>query len=145
MIKSLGMMEKLAEGFARAMDDDFNSRDAVAKILAACREIPKLIDGLDEKDLMSCGYFAVTWLEEYGGAVLGLLPNRDAALTAATESPEIANRKSEISSHVEELLVRRAEAREAKDWDAADSIRDELNKMGVVVTDTAEGPKWDLQ
>ena len=145
MIKSLGMMEKLAEGFAKAMDDDFNSRDAVAKVLAACREIPKLLDGLDEKDLMSCGYYAVEWLEEYGGAVLGLLPNRDDALASVTESPERENRKMEISSHVEELLVRRAEARQAKDWSAADSIRDELNEMGVVVTDTAEGPKWDLQ
>ena len=51
----------------------------------------------------------------------------------------------EISSHVEELLVRRAEARQAKDWSAADSIRDELNEMGVVVTDTAEGPTWDIE
>ena len=42
--KSLGMLEKLGEGFALAMDDDFNSRNAVAKVLGAIREIQKTLD-----------------------------------------------------------------------------------------------------
>ena len=41
--KSLGMLEKLGEGFALAMDDDFNSRNAVAKVLGAIREIQRLL------------------------------------------------------------------------------------------------------
>ncbi len=51
---------------------------------------------------------------------------------------------AEIAGKVEELLAKRSEARAAKDWSAADSIRDELASLGVVVTDTAEGPIWDL-
>ena len=34
LTKSLGLLERLGEGFAQAMDDDFNSREAVAKVLA---------------------------------------------------------------------------------------------------------------
>ena len=37
----LGLLEKMGEGFARAMDDDFNSREAVAKVLGMVREISK--------------------------------------------------------------------------------------------------------
>ena len=53
-------------------------------------------------------------------------------------------RKAEIAEQVEALIAQRTAAREAKDWSAADAIRDQLNQLGVVVTDTAEGPVWDL-
>jgi cysteinyl-tRNA synthetase len=43
------------------------------------------------------------------------------------------------------LLSERSTARANKDWPRADEIRDQLNALGVVVTDTADGPVWDLQ
>jgi len=144
MLKSLAMMEKFGEGFARAMDDDFNSREAVAKVLAACREIPKLLSELDAKDSAACGYYAVCWLEEFAGTILGLLPSRVEALAEPQIAPEVSAQKSAIAERVEELLLERTRARAEKDWSAADSIRDELEAMGVVVTDTTEGPTWDL-
>ena len=156
MVKSLGLLEKMAEGFAKAMDDDFNSREAVAKVLAACREISKILANsrglpnpssksiLDEKDSISYGYEATLWIEEMAGDVLGLLPSREIALAGPQEDPEIVTRKAEITAAVEELLIRRTNARTDKDWPAADLIRDELNEMGVVVTDTNDGPTWEL-
>ena len=53
-------------------------------------------------------------------------------------------RKAEIADQVEALLVQRGEARANKDWPLADKIRDQLTDLGVVVTDTASGPEWDL-
>ncbi|MEV0387656.1 cysteine--tRNA ligase [Nonomuraea sp. NPDC050643] len=41
-----------------------------------------------------------------------------------------------------ELLEARARARDAKDWEAADRLRDELAEMGVRVSDTSEGQTW---
>jgi cysteinyl-tRNA synthetase len=82
----------------------------------------------------------VELLEETAGRVLGVLPSQEVALAEPEEDP----RKAEIAEQVEALLVQRAEAREAKDWAVADSIRDQLNELGVVVTDTATGPEWDL-
>ena len=137
-------MERYAGGFARAMDDDFNSREAVAKVLVACREIGKLLTDLDGKDSASCGHFATIWLEEFAGQVLGLLPSREVALAEQYEDPARAGRKAEIAPDVEKLLQRRGEARSANDWSTADAIRDELKQMGGVVSDTAEGPVWDL-
>lgn len=140
--RSLGLIEKMGEGFAQAMDDDFNSRDAIGKILGAVREITKTLDsGLDEADMHAFAHYAVDLLEETAGAVLGVLPSREMALAEPEEDP----RRAEIADQVELLLIARSEARSAKDWSKADEIRDELKQMGVVVTDTPDGPSWSLE
>ncbi len=124
------------------MDDDFNSREAVAKVLGAVREISKVLNsGLDAADRDAFSHYAVDWLEETAGTVLGILPTREFALLEPEEDP----RKAAIASQVEGLLVERTNARAAKDWTRADEIRDELNSMGVTVTDSADGPVWDLE
>ena len=140
--RSLGMLEKMAEGFAQAMDDDFNSREAVAKVLGAVREITKMLDSdLDQVDLHAFAHYAVDWLEETAGRVLGVLPSREMALAEPEEDP----RRAEVADEVELLLVARGEARSAKDWGKADEIRDQLKAMGVVVKDTPDGPAWSLE
>jgi len=140
LVKSLGLLEKMAQGFAIAMDDDFNSREACAKVLGAIREMSKMLTSLEGDDLGAYALHCVEWLEDTAGSVLGVLPTREEALAEPEDDP----RRAEIASKVEELLAKRSEARAAKDWTAADSIRDELASLGVVVTDTAEGPIWDL-
>ena len=62
----------------------------------------------------------------------------------ALAEPEEDPRKLEIADEVDALLLARTQARSDKDWAKADEIRDALHQMGVVVTDTAEGPTWDL-
>ena len=123
------------------MDDDFNSREAVAKVLGMVREVTKVLQSeLDQADLNAFGHYAVDLLEETAGDVLGVLPTREMALAEPEEDP----RRVEIADEVESLLVQRSEARTNKDWPRADSIRDELTSLGVVVVDTPDGPKWDL-
>ncbi|MCH1421977.1 MAG: cysteine--tRNA ligase [Candidatus Poseidoniaceae archaeon] len=140
--KSLGLLEKMGEGFAHAMDDDFNSRDAVGKVLSAVRQMTKTFDsGLDDADNHAFAHYAVDWLEETAGAVLGVLPSREMALAEPEEDP----RRAEVAEEVEQLLIARTEARSTKDWAQADEIRDRLKAMGVVVTDTPEGPSWALE
>ena len=141
LARSLGMLEKMGEGFAKAMDDDFNSREAVAKVLGMVREISKTMAiDLDDADRSAFAHYSVDLLEETAGRVLGVLPSQDVALAEPEEDP----RKAEIADQVEALLVQRAEARNNKDWPLADSIRDQLSDLGVIVTDTASGPEWDL-
>jgi cysteinyl-tRNA synthetase len=132
----------MGEGFAQAMDDDFNSRDAIGKVLGAVRQIAKTMDsGLDDADRHAFAHYAVDWLEETAGSVLGVLPSREMALAEPVEDP----RRAEVAEQVEQLLVARSEARSSKDWGKADEIRDQLNSMGVVVVDTPDGPSWKLE
>ena len=51
----------------------------------------------------------------------------------------------ELAARIEALLERRAQARQAKDWPAADAIRDELAALHVVVKDTPQGAQWHLE
>ena len=43
---------------------------------------------------------------------------------------------------IEELIAKRAEAKKAKDFAAADAIRDELAAMGITIKDTRQGVQW---
>ncbi len=45
-------------------------------------------------------------------------------------------------AEIEDLVARRQAARDARDWATADSLRDELSALGVVVEDTPNGPIW---
>jgi cysteinyl-tRNA synthetase len=139
--KSLGLLEKMGEGFARAMDDDFNSREAVAKVLAATKELQRILSmELDEVDSRAVANYAKDWLEETAGQILGILPEPEVVLAEPEEDP----RRTEIAPQVEELLSQRTDARSNKDWPRADAIRDELAELGVVVKDTPDGPTWDF-
>jgi cysteinyl-tRNA synthetase len=95
--------------------------------------------GLEESDHHAFAHYCVEWLEETAGDVLGLLPSREEIL-----EPNEDPRRVELAEKVESLLAQRSEARSAKDWETADVIRDQLNELGVTVTDTADGPVWDL-
>ena len=99
-----------------------------------------MLGALEGDDLGAYALHCVEWLEDTAGSVLGVLPTREQTLAEPEDDP----RRAEIADKVESLLSKRAEARAAKDWPAADAIRDELAALGVVVTDTAEGPIWDL-
>jgi cysteinyl-tRNA synthetase len=140
LVKNLGLLEKMAQGFAMAMDDDFNSREGCAKVLGALREMSRMLGILEGDDLGSYAQHCAEWLEDTAGSVLGVLPSREQTLAEPEEDP----RRAEIAERVELLIKNRADARSAKDWAAADTIRDELTSLDVVVTDTAEGPIWDL-
>ena len=123
------------------MDDDFNTREALAKVTAAIRLMNKVINSeIGDDDRHALAFYNIEWLEEFAGAALGLLPSREDAMAEPEEDP----RRVELEPVVGELLIKRAAAREAKDWDAADAIRDELASLGVTVQDTADGPVWEI-
>jgi cysteinyl-tRNA synthetase len=50
-----------------------------------------------------------------------------------------------IDALVRVALVQRAAARERKDYGAADAVRDQLVAAGIVVEDTADGPRWSVK
>lgn len=138
---TIGLVEKFGQECAQAMDDDFNTRVALSKVSAVVRLAQKTTGGeMDGDDRIAFAAYIVEWLEEFAGRALGLLPSREAMLAQPEEDP----RRAELAPQIEQLLARRAIAREAKDWDSADAIRDELAALGVTVIDTADGPEWHL-
>ena len=93
--------------------------------LAAIFDLVKDINTLSEASAKATLETAAKTFDELTG-VLGLLYNR---------------KKDEVPAEVTELVEKRAAAKKAKDWAAADAIRAQLTEMGWAVKDTAQGPQ----
>jgi cysteinyl-tRNA synthetase len=127
----------LPEAFVSAMDDDLGTPTAVAVIYDCVREGNRL---LGDGSLEAAGRSAVTVRTMLGA--LGLDPFDEAWATGS--SGEEAKLAGAVDALVVHLLQEREAARAAKDFAAADAIRDRLKAAGVEIEDTAQGPKWSL-
>ena len=119
--------------FAAAMDDDFNSPEALAAVHDLVREGNRRLEDAqqgDEQALQDLVDLVRDFLELT--AVLGFTFE-----TRAGDAPLV----SELVSYLLEL---RARAREDKDFAQADAIRARLESLGIVVEDTASGARWRI-
>ncbi len=110
------------EQFCRAMDDDLNTADAIAALF----DLARYLNSAEKENwALEMFEFSIGFLRELGG-VLGIF-----------------NRSSEdtIPEEAKELIAERKAAREAKDWEKSDEIRDKLLSMGIEVADTRQGMK----
>ena len=116
--------ERLEVRFKSAMDHDLGTPEAVAVIFDMLRRANA---ALDEGSADGAVFAAqvVEWADALGLAV------------------EVVEQASDGDAAIEDLgLSRRQAARDTKDWVTADSLREELSALGVVVEDTPAGPIW---
>ena len=123
--------------FVEAMDDDLGVPAAVAAIHDVVREGNGLLGSGDSAALRG----AVGSVRAMLG-VLGLDPFAEPwASRAGGEGDSL---RSVVDGLVGLLLDERARARTARDFAAADAIRDRLAALGVAVEDTPAGPRWTV-
>ena len=116
-------VDELIAKFEAAMDDDFNTADAVSAIF----ELVKLANS--------------TANEESSKAYVDLLKETISKLSDVLGI--ITERKAEVlDSEIEELIAARQQARKEKNFARADEIRQQLLDMGIILEDTREGVKW---
>ncbi len=120
--------EGFRQRFIDAMDDDFNTPEALAVLFDLTKEINRLKSEFPKQ----AAEFGAT-LKTLAG-VLGLLQ----------ETPEaFLKGKTELSAdEIERLIEQRNQARKAKDWATADRIRAQLGTHGIVLEDTPKGTIW---
>ena len=116
-------VDELVAKFEAAMDDDFNTADAVSAIF----ELVKLANSTANEESTRA----------YAELLAGTIAKLSDVLGIITE------RKAEVlDSKVEELIAARQQARKEKNFALADEIRQKLLDMGIVLEDTREGVKW---
>lgn len=128
----LARLQQAQNDFRAAMDDDFSAPKAIAALQDLTRDVNTLLNSDAEVGRAVLDAIDQTYTD-LGGAVLGIIPERDAADNGS------AQREAGL---VELLIDMRARARAAKNWAESDRIRDELARLGVLLEDRADGTIW---
>jgi cysteinyl-tRNA synthetase len=135
----LGLLDELPrhrDRFVAAMDDDFNTPQALGALFDLARRLQASRSDVGE-GRAGAGAFLVGVGELVALArVLGLLEGRSRG------APEI---EATVKAKIESLVWLRHEARKARDFAEADRLRAELERLGVVVEDTRGGTTWKLK
>jgi len=117
------------QSFGDAMSDDLNISIALAALFDFVREINNLLDTNvvskeAAKEVLEC-------LLQFN-SVLGIMDN-------------VVETKEPLPSDIDALVQKREEARRAKNWKEADTIRGQLKALGIVIEDTSQGIRWHKQ
>lgn len=115
--------EEYTEGFERAMDDDFNTADAIAAVFDLVKYINTTADGSRSKEYLESLFVRLLTLTDVMGIV-------------------IEKEKEMLDEEIEVLIEKRQAARKERNFVLADQIRDELLSKGIILEDTREGVKW---
>ena len=109
--------------FDAAMDDDFNTADAISAIFELIKFTNTNANGENSKEFLQALLDEVKMLCD----ICGL---------------EVDKKEELLDADIEALIEERTAARKAKNFARADEIRDELLSKGIVLEDTREGVKW---
>lgn len=115
--------EGLLAKFEEAMDDDFNTADAIAAVFELVKLANTVAGAESSRELLNLLKNEIVMLSDICGLV-------------------VEKKEEMLDSEIEALIEERQAARKEKKFKRADEIRDELLLKGIVLEDTREGVKW---
>ena len=121
--QNLAAMDELVSKYKNAMEDDFNTADAISVIFELVKLSNTTVNGESSQEYVAELKKQIVTLSD----VLGLI---------------VEKKKEVLDEEVEALIAERQTARKEKNFQRADEIRQQLLDMGIVLEDTREGVKW---
>ncbi|MCH2039757.1 MAG: cysteine--tRNA ligase [Saccharospirillaceae bacterium] len=115
-----------AQRFEAAMDDDFNTPQAISVLFELVTAINKA-EGSEKNQLAAL-------LKKLGDVLGTLQSDPEAFFKGDVDDSE--------ESWIQQMIAKRAEAKASKDWGTADQVRDELAAKGIVLKDSPDGTSW---
>ena len=116
-------IQEFVSGFEAAMEDDFNTADAIASVFELVKFANTTATSANSKEFLQGLYDKIVTLTD----ILGLVVEKEEEL---------------LAEDIEALIEERQAARKAKNFQRADEIRNELLEKGIILEDTREGVKW---
>ncbi len=120
---ALAAVQGFAVQFDEAMDDDFNTADAIAAVFDLVKYANSSVTAENTRPFVQAVYDQIVSLCD----ILGLIVEKKEEL---------------LDADIEALIAERQAARKEKNFARADEIRDQLAGMGITLLDTREGVKW---
>ncbi len=135
ILSDVSALEDYRKDFEAAMNEDFNTPQALGAIFDFVKEVNRY---LDQNGDVSMGTLTAMdkIFQDLAGKVLRILPED---LTEITESGEL------VEGLMSLVLDLRQSYRENENWSQADYIRSQLSDLGIVVNDGPEGSTWQLE
>ena len=113
----------LNDKFNAAMDDDFNTADAISAIFEIVKLANSNANEASSKEVLKLLLDKIVVLSD----ILGI---------------EVVTKQELLDEEIENLIQERQDARKARNFNRADEIRNELLEKGIVLEDTREGVRW---
>lgn len=119
------------ERFVAAMNDDFNTSEALAAMFDLVRTLNTATKAgeVEEARALASQLKGI-------GAIFGILQGDAESFLKASSGDEIS------AEDVDALIAERVQAKADKNWGRADEIRDQLVEQGVVLEDSPQGTTW---
>ncbi len=121
--EAMDQVKGYAVKFDEAMDDDFNTADAIAAVFELVKYANSMVTAKNTQAFIDAVYRQIVGLCE----ILGLL---------------VEEKEELLDADIEALIAKRQEARKEKNFALADEIRSQLARQGITLLDTREGVKW---
>ena len=133
VLAEVGALQDYREDFQAAMDDDFNTPQALATLFEFVKEVNR---HLDSRVHYAMGTLAAMdrAFRDLGGRILGIVPDDLESRTGGQV----------VEGLVEFLLELRQGFRESREWEKADVIRNRLSELGIMVEDGPGDTTWRL-
>ena len=121
--EKIASLKEMYDKFEQAMDDDFNTADAISAVFEIVKFANSNSSAENTKEYIDTLIKKITTLTD----VLGL---------------KVEKKEEILDEDIEKLIAERQQARKDRNFARADEIRDELLAKGIVLEDTREGVKW---
>jgi cysteinyl-tRNA synthetase len=139
-------VDQFTKNFQEAMEDDFNTAQALGRMYELARLLNRMMDSIRPKDIkgLSTVLARAAGQIKQCGQVLGILtlPPQN---FLTQEQNRLLTKKGLSTADIEALIAERDQARQAKDWTKADELRARLSALQVAIKDTPQGTVWQIE
>ena len=144
--EALESLSHLEDAFFNAMDDDFNTARATGLLFEGIRLLNTVIEEFKKRP-------SLLYKESLKGALKGFTTICDVLGVLLQDPSSFIEEKKEkhlrsmglTKDFVDSAIKEREEARKSKDWEKADTIRAMLREKGIILMDTPQGTKWEVE